>query len=667
MRLAVLAAVSALVASASCFASVRHPELARRAYLHAIELQRKLEATPAESRTRAEYERVIREFRDVYFYDFANLKAPVAAEAMGDLYAEMGRVFSSPAYFRAAIKSYQYVISQYPASSMARDSWLSMGKVYLEGLKDPGEAQDTFRSFLAKHPSSAQSGEARKGLEKIAEEAAAEKEQQSRSTRTETVDDSAGRASGSPVEVTEIHDWVGPNYTRVVIGAKGPFKYDTLRLSHPDRIVFDLANTQLDRSLHGKEVRIDGDFLRDIRVGQFKPNVTRVVLDVKNFEDYSAFPLPNPYRLIIDVHGSSPRTVQNASQDETSASHAARVTAQRRSVPAPVEEKTPAVEQVSAIARTEPEVEADKRVEEVAPPRAVAAPRQPVRESVVPKSEVALNRHVPRTAEVARRRLIHRPIERKPRFALDEHIPLAVRQETQIASIEQERPRIPISTTAPSRMGKGPATLTRALGLKVQRIVIDPGHGGFDTGAIGPRGLEEKNVTLSIALRLRKLLETRTNYRVFMTRTTDKFIPLEERTAIATEDHADLFVSIHANASTDHQVRGIATYFLNFTTDPQALQVAARENATSQDSVYQLRSLIKKIALDNKVEESQQLARDIQTALYTRMRRISHGIQNRGVQKAPFVVLIGANIPSVLVETGFITNPLTEHLMREPS
>ena len=204
-------------------------------------------------------------------------------------------------------------------------------------------------------------------------------------------------------------------------------------------------------------------------------------------------------------------------------------------------------------------------------------------------------------------------------------------------------------------------------GLQIHSIMIDPGHGGHDTGTIGPTGLEEKNVVLDIALRLRKLLETQTDSQVVMTRSTDKFIPLEERTAIANEKGADLFISIHANSSPDPKVRGIETYYLNFTTDPEALELAARENATSQESVHQLQSLIKKIALSDKVEESQELGRDVQKDLYKDMSRVSHGIHNRGVRKAPFVVLIGANMPSILAEIAFLSNPHSERLLRRES
>jgi N-acetylmuramoyl-L-alanine amidase len=206
--------------------------------------------------------------------------------------------------------------------------------------------------------------------------------------------------------------------------------------------------------------------------------------------------------------------------------------------------------------------------------------------------------------------------------------------------------------------------LTRALGLKIARIVIDPGHGGHDTGTLGPDGIEEKNVVLDVALRLRKLIQQRMRSEVVMTRSDDTFIPLEERTAIANQRAADLFISIHANASHDASARGIEVYYLNLTSDPSSLEVAARENATSQESVHQLQSLIKKIALTEKIEESAEFAGEVDRGL---VQATAHnGNPNRGLKKAPFVVLIGANMPSVLAEISFLTNPRDEHLLEQP-
>jgi N-acetylmuramoyl-L-alanine amidase len=218
----------------------------------------------------------------------------------------------------------------------------------------------------------------------------------------------------------------------------------------------------------------------------------------------------------------------------------------------------------------------------------------------------------------------------------------------------------------PKPMRDGQASLTRALGLKINRIVIDAGHGGHDTGTIGPHGLMEKDLCLDVALRLGKLIEARMGSEVIFTRSDDTFVPLEGRTALANERKADLFLSIHANSSAYPRIGGVETYFLNFTDSRDSLAVAARENAASDKSVFELRDLIQKITLQDKAEESKEFASSVQTSLFGFAARYNPGIKNRGVKKAPFVVLIGASMPSVLAEVGFLSNPREEALLKKP-
>jgi N-acetylmuramoyl-L-alanine amidase len=203
----------------------------------------------------------------------------------------------------------------------------------------------------------------------------------------------------------------------------------------------------------------------------------------------------------------------------------------------------------------------------------------------------------------------------------------------------------------------GDRSLIRALGLKIGRIVIDPGHGGHDTGTIGPNGLEEKDLVLEVGKRLGKLLQTRLGADVVFTRDDDTFIPLETRTSIANQEQADLFVSIHANSSRDPDARGVETYYLNFTSSADALEVAARENAVSDKSIHELQDLVKKIALKEKIEESKEFAIDVQRSLHSGLAAKNPGNRDRGVKKAPFIVLIGANMPSILAEISFVSNP----------
>jgi N-acetylmuramoyl-L-alanine amidase len=219
---------------------------------------------------------------------------------------------------------------------------------------------------------------------------------------------------------------------------------------------------------------------------------------------------------------------------------------------------------------------------------------------------------------------------------------------------------------AAKHTSRGDNSLTRALGLKVGRIVIDAGHGGQDQGTEGPKGLLEKDLVLDVALRLGQLIEDRMGAEVIYTRSDDTFIPLERRTELANDKKADLFLSIHANSSPYPRIAGIETYYLNFTNSKEALDVASRENASSQKSIFELQDIIQKITLHDKAEESKEFAGRVQAALYAFSAHNVPGEKNRGVKKAPFVVLIGASMPSVLAEIGFLSNPREEALLKKP-
>lgn len=207
----------------------------------------------------------------------------------------------------------------------------------------------------------------------------------------------------------------------------------------------------------------------------------------------------------------------------------------------------------------------------------------------------------------------------------------------------------------PATNSRGGYSIARQLGLGVGRVVIDPGHGGSDPGALGA-DISEAAITLDIALKLEVLLTQVTGLEVVLTRRSDVYVGLQERTAIANRDGADLFVSIHVNANRDKSIQGIETFLLNFASTPDAAVVAARENAGSTTTMSQLDGMVKQIALTNKLDESRELAVQLQAALVRRLRGTDRGLRDLGVKQAPFVVLIGASMPSVLVEVAFLTN-----------
>ena len=218
----------------------------------------------------------------------------------------------------------------------------------------------------------------------------------------------------------------------------------------------------------------------------------------------------------------------------------------------------------------------------------------------------------------------------------------------------------PATATANARGG---FSLSRQLGLGIARIVIDPGHGGHDPGA-KVRGLNEAELVLDIALRLERLLAREPGVDVVLTRRTNVYVALEERTAIANRSVADLFLSIHANASADAKARGFETYFLNFAPNPEAEALAARENAGSSRTMGNLPDIVKAIALNNKIDESRDFATIVQASMYERLRKADRNARNLGVRQAPFMVLIGATMPSVLAEVSFLTNRDEAGLLR---
>ena len=224
-------------------------------------------------------------------------------------------------------------------------------------------------------------------------------------------------------------------------------------------------------------------------------------------------------------------------------------------------------------------------------------------------------------------------------------------------------PEPPPAPAVPLSNGAGGFSLSRQLGLSVSRIVIDPGHGGRDPGA-GGNGVKEAELTLDIALRLEKLLEKEAGIEVILTRRSDVYVDLEERTAIANRESADLFLSIHANAARNTAAHGVETYYLSFASSPDAEAVAARENSASTRAMHNLPDIIKSIALNNKLDESRDLAAMVQESMVTRMRGSKKDLRNLGVKKAPFVVLIGAGMPSVLAEVSFLTNRSEAQLLK---
>ena len=455
-----------------------------------------------------------------------------------------------------------------------------------------------------------------------------------------------------------IRHWSTPVYTRIAIDLQDQVAYQAARVPGPDRIYFDLYGARLDPGLNGRSVEvIDDGFLKRIRAAQFSNNVTRIVLDVSSVSDYSAFLLPNPWRLIIDIHGLKPGTAPTTNLASLPPAAAPKASPSPSTAPA----QAPVANQQQASVPVNRVSSAPYRH----PGHRIAWPTAQSRSGHGPSHHPAHRglggRNRPRAA--GRRRLPCAPPLPPPSTSRKKPSPLHPAAPSLAENDDTLSP--PTHEAEPSAAGE--RSLVRTLGLKIGRIVIDAGHGGHDSGTAGPGGIEEKQVVLDVALRLGKLLKQRLGADVIYTRDDDTFIPLETRTAIANKAQADLFLSIHANSSPDSSARGVETYYLNFTTSPDALEVAARENAVSDESIHELSDLVKKITLKDKIDESREFAADVQKSLYDNLEEGNPGLRDRGIKKAPFVVLIGANMPSILAEISFLTNSDDARELQQPA
>ncbi len=420
------------------------------------------------------------------------------------------------------------------------------------------------------------------------------------------------------------------------------------RIEGPARLFFDLKGTKVVPSLVDATFRYPSDVVRHIRLGRHPNSTTRIVLDLENVRQYSVFTLYNPYRIVIDAERAEPRLL--ASRTIKGA-----------------DTRTASVGPRAAIAP--PMVVASRAL---AAPKSASAVRMPTpaAKPVAAAMKIATSRSIPMVLSPAPVLLTARlAVLPSPAPAVTPPAPppqaagLDVETED---TVTVDKPALSARPVSPARNASGKFSVARQLGLGVSRIVIDAGHGGHDPGAMA-NGISEAELVLDVALRLESLLSQQPGIEVVLTRKTNDFIPLDERTEIANREAADLFLSIHANASANASARGVETYFLNFALNPQAEAVAARENAASGKTMNSLPGIIKAITLNNKLNESRDFASSVQRSLVRGMRPGNKLIRDLGVKQAPFMVLIGASMPSVLAEISFVTNKQEARLLKTPA
>jgi N-acetylmuramoyl-L-alanine amidase len=583
---------------------------ARAQYEKAEKQRTALEGKPQKERTLNEYTQLVAAYRRVYHLSPQSAEVTTSLQAVGELYQEMGRLFDEK-YFQSAVDAYQFLLHEYPTSRYRYDALFTIAQIQQEDLDDADLAEKTYEEFLKRFPRSSKAEQAKAALAEIAAEREKEKKPSSKAALAEE------RAKEQKMpQVTGIRSWNAEHYTRIVISMDDKVKFQAARITNPDRIYFDIYKAKLNSTLAGKTLEVQSGFLKTMRVAQNQSGVVRVVLEVDKVKDYSVFLLPDPYRMVVDVYG------EQFAVAKTEAAKAEEPPAK----PAVKKEETPPKRDSARAAAVKKEPDEAHGTKSSAP-----APGPSAKKGVAPE---------------------------KPSKSVPSASAKAEKGGKTSDSLASARP------PAPTRNGQ--MDMTRVLGLKIGRIVIDAGHGGHDTGTVGPSGLMEKDLCLDVALRLGRMIQEKLpGTEVIYTREDDTFVPLENRTAIANQSKADLFLSIHANSSRDKSARGVETFYLNFAASDEAMEVAARENALSQSSIHELQDLIKRIAKNEKIEESREFALEIQEHLAKRLQKVSKSNKSRGVKKAPFVVLIGANMPSVLSEISFISNPTDETLLKK--
>ncbi|MGC9021834.1 MAG: N-acetylmuramoyl-L-alanine amidase [Dissulfurimicrobium sp.] len=504
----------------------------------------------------AEWQRLIKEFRAVYFkYPDDQDVTPKILYMMGRCYNNLYDHSKSGEDLEEAIKRYEVLVERFPRHRLAVDALYLLSGLYL--MKgDVASAKGALKRIIEQYPNGDQVDRAKKELASLGVNEAVLGKYPYNEVRSAEIPALIPEKETGMREVTDIRHWSVSDYTRIVIDTTGPvtFKEGFLPANRPKglppRFYIDIRPAIIKKGLP-TAVDIRDGLLKGVRVGQFDRTTVRVVCDLGGSRKIKAFYLEDPFRVIIDAFSEqyAKKTV------------------------CPVEKGEVSAEQGKKVAG--PSIKGNGIVK-----------------------------------------------------------------------------------------GKG-LSIAQQLGLCVRRVVIDPGHGGKDPGAIGPTGLQEKDVTLKIARKVAERLKNELGCDVVLTRHSDVFLPLEQRTAIANAEKADLFISIHANSAPNPTTAGVETYFLNFAVDEDAMRVAALENATSSKRVGELRSILNKILKNTKVNESARLAAFVQKDLVHSLDGRFGDVKNLGVKQAPFFVLIGAQMPSILVETSFISNPKEEELLRD--
>lgn len=595
----------------------------RTLFASAEKAEAALRASPTKRKSRSEWEKVATAYSAVVDRYPRSPYSDDALLARGTLLRDAARSLRVKNLFDDALSAYSLIVSEYPSSSLGEKA-LSATFEIRNDLGQKSLAQKTARNYLEAYPK----GPRAKEMQKAA--GASQRAKTDAIQSTEPARTAAVSRSSRDVQIQNLRFWSGPTSARVVLDLEKTVPIEYEPNADASRVAVDLLGARLHPNLIEKAFPVGPGLLKKIGLAPAR-NGARIAVEFDEAAEHSVFFLPSPDRLVIDVKGIPPATSvaaerSSATNTPTNTSAVARNAEPEREaiieepMTLPPQDTTPTSSNATPTPATEPTPRID--VVDEAPPRVTA--------TVTPSS-------TPRTTTTP---------TPKPRPT----------PQTALATADATEP--------PAKNRDGSYSLARQLGLGARRICLDAGHGGHDPGAIGRQGAQEKDITLSIVLKLEKLIRSELGADVVLTRDRDVFIPLEERTAIANASGADLFVSVHINSARSPAGRGLETYYLSFAKNAAAEELAARENAISQATMKDLNMLVKAITTNSKIDESRDLASAIQQANVAGLSSSSYDVQDRGVHTAPFYVLIGAQMPSILTEVGFISNQTEEKWLR---
>lgn len=461
---------------------------------------------------------------------------------------------------------------------------------------------------------------------------------------------------GPSIAVRGISHATLPRGDRLTIELSAEAAYTAERREAPDELTLTLAGASAASAIVNAATTIRGGMIQSMQIGNGADGL-QIVVRLAGRPRHSAFPLYGPHRLVFDFEADEATPPPDRS---ATAPDVVQPVAERR----PQEPSKPVPQPLPIASRSAPGPEPDVVREPSAPVPAAPAAAPAVAAATTGAAPISSDEPTPAPPVVPEATTVARVERTAPTPAIESEVDLDVTdaeeaEENDAPSAPTARPVPPANTT-----GSGAYSLARQLGLGVSRIVIDPGHGGSDPGAQA-NDVTEAALVLDVALRLEKLLKAEPGFEVVLTRRTNRAISLARRTAIANEQAADLFLSIHANSSPRTETAGVETYYLNFSSNQHAAAVAARENASSSEDMHLLPELVRAIATNNKLAESRELAGMVQSSLVRHLKSRNKSFQDLGVKQAPFMVLIGAQMPSVLAEVAFVSNRAEASLLKQ--